>query len=86
MTTTATTAALAAGAASTTRASRVRYGILAMLFFFGVLLVVFSPAGPESGTFSAAGFSTSPASISCGRSTSSGRLRRWRRSPRAAVW
>lgn len=33
MTTTATTAALAAGAASTTRASRVRYGILAMLFF-----------------------------------------------------
>ena len=32
--------------------------ILALLFFFGVLLVVFSPAGPESGTFSAAGFAT----------------------------
>ena len=29
--------------------------ILALLFFFGVLLVVFSPAGPEPGTFSAAG-------------------------------
>jgi MFS transporter, SP family, major inositol transporter len=32
--------------------------ILALLFFLGVLLVVFSPAGPESGTFSAAGFAT----------------------------
>ncbi|MGU3498405.1 sugar porter family MFS transporter [Mycobacterium sp. C31M] len=32
--------------------------ILALLFFFGVLLVVFSPAGPESGTFSASGFAT----------------------------
>src|SRR6478736_3786026 len=32
--------------------------ILAVLFFSGVLLVVFSPAGPESGTFSATGFAT----------------------------
>ena len=30
--------------------------ILALLFFVGVLLVVFSPAGPEPGTFSATGF------------------------------
>jgi major inositol transporter-like SP family MFS transporter len=30
--------------------------ILALLFFFGVLLVVFSPAGPEPGTFSPLGF------------------------------
>src|SRR6185312_9538364 len=30
--------------------------ILAVLFFFGVVLVVFSPAGPESGTFSPTGF------------------------------
>jgi sugar porter (SP) family MFS transporter len=30
--------------------------ILALLFFFGVLLVVFSPAGPEVGTFSPVGF------------------------------
>src|SRR6478752_5689368 len=32
--------------------------ILALLFFSGVLLVVFSPAGPEVGTFSATGFAT----------------------------
>ena len=32
--------------------------ILAVLFFVGVLLVVFSPAGPEPGTFSATGFAT----------------------------
>ena len=30
--------------------------ILALLFFVGVLLVVFSPAGPEPGTFSPVGF------------------------------
>src|SRR5215203_3251024 len=30
--------------------------ILALLFFVGVLLVVFSPAGPEPGTFSPLGF------------------------------
>ncbi|UXN32526.1 sugar porter family MFS transporter [Glutamicibacter sp. M10] len=30
---------------------------LAILFFIGTLFVVFSPAGPESGTFSLAGFS-----------------------------
>jgi MFS transporter, SP family, major inositol transporter len=32
--------------------------VLAVLFFVGVLLVVFSPAGPETGTFSATGFAT----------------------------
>lgn len=50
--------ALAGGLISDKIGRRKTILILALLFFFGVLLVVFSPAGPETGTFSATGFAT----------------------------
>src|ERR1700754_2850697 len=48
--------ALVGGKLSDAIGRRTTILLLAVLFFVGVLFVVFSPAGPEPGTFSATGF------------------------------
>ena len=48
--------ALVGGKLSDAIGRRTTILVLAVLFFLGVLLVVFSPAGPEAGTFSPVGF------------------------------
>jgi len=48
--------ALVGGRLSDAIGRRTTILVLAVLFFVGVLFVVFSPAGPEPGTFSATGF------------------------------